>query len=848
MVEIATSRSEVIDEIITRVKQMNPTASIIPGTPLYDLLVYHFADVITEERELVNIATNIARVSPMFGDDGKLKEEYADMDTYLTDRFFLTRPEYNEVYDTLYLKFSKATGVNILAGSSVYYNSVKLAVLPTFISSDSPLWKKAIENGKPVYLHPVNIDLASNTDTFIPATNQWVTGGIKISTGSRVFILGAESKKAVNTYVQPEVTLEYLRDSISNRSLSNARSILYNLRNSLGFNPDKLVKARVMHTMEPEFIERRKILFSDPVAENTTLNDRMGATAGGYRTMSAVVSGDGKILLDYGVSLQTAPVDAVHIDRSDPLYSELNPFIEDKNPNRIVQEINLNDSQKVTGHFELRTEIEGEFPEQHTVYYITATVTSEHQNGAVTEEKIYTGTSEKIYETPGFERIWLKSGDADASDKPEGWVSIDCQLSDFQQSGDKFITEDFVYHRDIFMLYRIDTRGLALLSPVSIGDENDMTYLKSVLESVDVNDLLDYGSYASISYPGSTMTVHQHNDAVYKPVITADFVSDDASGSATLNNVFSLYSDKLYWEIVRNTVSGKKYVLLSTDPTFKDKGYGAFYIPVTSETTEETIGLDCKLGANITLRLKLRVADVQGFDSDDNYPEEQYFTLPAAFVRNSNRYLVFAVNPNGVISDEDYQATLLYYGTEPSYMNQAQELYLNKRLAEIGNRIIVAPFRPIVFTAYWGPEYVTQYLSKESLNSGTAEQRALNRERYDTLRSQFIELQAFLEDYMSDFSGNISELDFAEMVKEGQTATGLILKRLDYTLFTQRGYPVRGVLDINLDQTCRFDWNENVTKVIFDAVDDKPRFIDPEREYNVTSEDMYRPLFSRVGV
>jgi len=86
------------------------------------------------------------------------------------------------------------------------------------------------------------------------------------------------------------------------------------------------------------------------------------------------------------------------------------------------------------------------------------------------------------------------------------------------------------------------------------------------------------------------------------------------------------------------------------------------------------------------------------------------------------------------------------------------------------------------------------------------------------------------------------------MVKEGQTATGLILKRLDYTLFTQRGYPVRGVLDINLDQTCRFDWNENVTKVIFDAVDDKPRFIDPEREYNVTSEDMYRPLFSRVGV
>lgn len=848
MVEIATSRSEVIDEIITKVKQMDSTASIVPGTPLYDLLVYHFADVITEERELVNIATNIARVSPMFGNDGRLLEEYADMDTYLTDRFFLTRPEYNEIYDTLYVKFSRATGVNILAGSSVYYNSVKLAVLPTFISPDSPLWKKAVENGKPVYYHHVDIDLASDTDTFIPATDQWVTGGIKISTGSRVFVLGAESKKAVNTYVQPEVTLEYLRDSISNRSLSNARSILYNLRNSLGFNPDKLKKARVMHTMEPEFIERRKILFSDPVVENTTINDRMGQTAGGWRTMSAIVSGDGKILLDYGVSLQKAPVDAIHIDRSDPLYSELNPFIEDKNPDRIIQEININGLKRVTGHFELEVEVEGLFPDQHTVYYVTAKVEGEALTAAGEEPEIihYEGKSEKIYDSIGFERIWLTdTSDTSENPKPKGWVSIDCQLPDFGQAEGEtvFKTGEFEYHRDLFMLYRIDTRGLGLFSPVSIGSDDDMDYLKSVMESIDVNDLLAYGAHASVSYPGSTLTVHQPDDAVNRPIDRVDFVSDRyPSGTMENNNVLSLYSDPLYWKITTNVSSGNKYIHLSTDPTFKNKGYGVFLIDTTRPE------LDCKIGANITLRFTWDQAGLSAFETSDNVPSRQYFTLPAAFLRNSNRYLVFAINPNGVISDEDYAATLLYYGTEPSYMTQAQELYLNKRLAEIGNRIIVAPFRPVVFTAYWGPEYVTQYMSEDTLKSGTPQQRAEKRERYDALRSQFIELQAFIEDYMSDYTGNIGDFDFAEMVKEAQAATGLILKRLDYTLFTQRGYPVRGVLDINLDQTCLFDWTKNVTDVIKEAVDDSPKFIKEEMEFAVTSEDMYRPLFSRVGV
>lgn len=856
--DIVTNRSEVIEEILTKIKQTDGTASIVPGTPLYDLMVYHFADIITDERELVNIATNIARVSPMFGDDGKLLEEYADKAEDLTDRFFLTRPESNTIYDTLYLKFSAQTGVNVLAGSYVYYGNTKLNIVPTFITYDSEFWRTKVEDGKYVYLHPVSLDLTSDTEQYIPASDQWITGAVKLSSGTRCFVLGAETKKAINTYVEPEVTLDYLRNSISNRSLSNARSILYNLRNNTGFSPDKLKKAKVMHTMDGAFIERRKILFNDTYLNPEVQGDvSNGHLAGELSTLAAIVSGDGKVLLDYGVGLHTAPVTAKQMDRSDPMYSEINPFIPVDNPNDIVYEINVNNVRNLRGKITIRTQSDESNPDV-SYYVVKAEVidTDKELPDAAISSYTYIGESDPIPGTPRFERIWLRpfyqEGEAISAVgmRPSGWVSVECDLDRFRSTANGFESDEFVFRRDRFLLYRIDTTGLGLLSPVSMGSESDMIYLQGVLQSVDVNDLILDKTKASVSVPGSTLAVHSTSGESC-PIRTADFIIRRSADEDLANNVLRIGSDRIYWRVHKFISGGvtKTYIMLSTDVTFKDKGFGAFLIPNDTVAVDNMFRLNCKVSSYATIRLVIDLTLLEAFDADQILTD-QYFTMPAAFVRNSNRYLVLAVNPSSTVFDDDVTATLLYYGTDPDLMDQSQELYWNQRMAEVGNRIVVKPFRPVVFTAYWGPEYVTQYIpdNDPSLTSGKPEDIAAAVERYDTVRSQFIELQAFIEEYMSNFTGYVDELDFAEMVKQGQAETGLIMKRLDYTVFTQRGYAVRGVLDINLDKTCKFDWQENVLDVLEKTVNQSNVYISDECEYKITDVTMYRPLFSRVGV
>ena len=53
--DIVTSRDEIISTLLGRVTAADPTVSVVPGTPVYDLLVNRMADVIKDERDLVNV-------------------------------------------------------------------------------------------------------------------------------------------------------------------------------------------------------------------------------------------------------------------------------------------------------------------------------------------------------------------------------------------------------------------------------------------------------------------------------------------------------------------------------------------------------------------------------------------------------------------------------------------------------------------------------------------------------------------------------------------------------------------------------------------------------------------------
>lgn len=839
MVEIVTNRAEVAEEIIARVKQATPNASIVPGTPVYDLLVTRLAGIIADERELVNVATNIARVAPMFGDDGKLLPEFSDMADYLTDRFFLTRPESSEIYDTVYLRFTNRTGVRILAKSELWYGTLRLQLAPTYITEDSPLWKVEVYNGYFTYTHPVDVATRIDTAVTIPATEEWVTGGVQVESKDPVVVLGAVSRKAINTTAEPEVTFDYLKYSISNRSLSNTRAILYNLRTNLGFNPDQLIKARVMHTMEPCFIERRKILYNDEILGGVSDDASLGRTdSAGFRLMTAVVSGDGKIMLDYGTGLYKAPVDAVHIDRSDPLYSELNPLIKDDDPAGAVTELNLEGARELTGKVTLTPLAPSEEQDTDVVTHVEVTV-----HVTEPEEAYYTG-EEDIQGR--FARIWLyKDSEEETVYDPSGWVSLDCDIDRFTQeteSDSVTWSAEFRYHRDNYMLFRIDTSGLGLLSPVSIGTESDMDALTETLTSVDPDELIPSGTCASVAYPGSTLVVHGNVQNGSRLFSNVDFTMRRPSdGTALNNNLLLPGGGPLYWKVLRKQgIPGVRYIVLSTDPEFKDRDKGLGAVEVSDNSSSSgTVTRQLRLSSDITLTLTFDIAVLFAWNVNLQKSAEQYFHPAAGFIRNSNRYLVYAVNPAGTVSDENVKAWLLYYGTDPDLMTRAQELYLNGQFMEVGNRIIVSPFRPMVFTAYWGADYVTQFIPESKADDDP--------ERYDTVRSQFIDLQAWLEDWFSSYAGDISDIDFAEVAAGGQQATGLVIKRLDWTLFTQRGYAVRGVLDINLDHTCRIDWQKDVVDVVESSVGFNRAFVTEERESAVTDESLYRPLFSRVA-
>lgn len=838
--DIVTSRSEVIEELITRVKQGDANASIQPGTPLYDLLVYRFADVITDERELVNILTNVARVSPMFGDDGQLLDEYADMDTYLTDRFFLAKPEDNAVYDTLYLRFSDRAGLNVLPGSRVWYGSLQLDVRPTYIPYDSTLWKAVMVNDRKLYEHPVEINIRLDTDEYIPAADSWITGDVKIKTDKFLFVLGARSTKSVSSVVTPKVTLEYLRNSISNRSMSNPRAILYNLRSNLGFSPDQLVKAAVLPVSDRCLIERRKVLFQDTVQETSVTNP--GRTASDFKTLTAIVGGDAKVMLDYGTALYKAPVKAVVLDRSDPLYSELNPLMCVHNPHDSVTEINVQGAERVTGHIMLSAPepvpgLSGSL--QNAVRTLTAHVEAEvdtvDDNGvAHTSVTELTGSAAISGTASGSFRIWLRRAAAEPGTalRAEGWLSytLDTEILEATENN-ALKSAEFEYHRDNYTLFRIDTSGLGLLSPVSVGTEEDLGAVQTILESSDPDDLLLPGTAASASAPGTSLRVHRGTHPLFESACFR-LGKPEVAGNALLRTA----APRIYWKVVTSATAGAdRYLVLSTDPDYVDDPIGVYKIAQTPDCMT-----DCQLDTNLILRLRYNLADLVEWENIYNDLREQYFTVPEVFIRNSNRYLIFAMNPNGSSLVQDFDTWLLYYGTNPELMTKAQELFLNRRLAEVGTRIAVSPFRPVVFTAYWGRDYTAQYVPEEDPDDDTG--------RYDEIRSKFVDLLAWIENYMSSYSGKISDIDFAAVVADGQNATGILLKRLDWTLYTQRGYTVRGRLDINLDKECRIDWNKDVLETVTLQIDKDPAFTEEEKEMFVTDEKLYRPVFSRVGV
>ena len=819
---IQQSIPEVKARIANAVLLSKPDASLAAGTPLSDILLTRLPEIISEERQLVNITANIARVAPMFDSAGDLLPEYADYADYLNERFFLLSPDDTEVLDTVYLTFNKKGNISIIPGSVLYVSSVTIPVSPVQIYKNSALWIQT-ETG---YMHPIQIPTTSlESSLFIPATDEWVTGDMEYrSEDPTMVITGALSRKNISTTAAAPVTLDNIRNSISNRSLSNRRAVKYNLQNRSVFSPDQLLKADVMHVSDPAFIERRQLVFSDS-----------------RYALSTIVSGNGKVLLDYGNALRVAPVTLEYISRTDPVYEDLNRITILDNPLNILRDIVLE------GLTAANTD--------SGILYGTADL----EYNAISEVRVLTVSWYKVSTLLEADKVCSGSYTMSAAVDNSTYSNMDIDITEENSSGitgrmsivltpdiDVYgLPQSFRISADTLALYKISTSGLGLLSPVSAGSSASMEELKTLLESADVTDILTPYTSAAALLPGTTVIIRSDDSSQIKSfaingVPDGGFIPTD------------ILTDKMYWRVLTVTSGSAtaKYFMLSVEPTFSvtSKLISRTVIPETY-TAEDVLILEPTAGAPFYASIQFAVDYASIVDDTES---DNYLALSGNFKAVSNSDIIIGFNAAaGAANSLDGAKTyLLYYGTSYTPFLQSLEAFTSTSNAEAGQMLIPSPFRPVVFNCSYAAEYIQPFLADKDYSTDP-NSSVLTSKLEDTL-SKYTNLIAEIELYMNDYVDNVELLDMAEIAKDLQTKTGLLLRKLDFTVFTQRGTPIRGSVNIDSYGSSMLNWTDIVAEVSRrETESESMRYVavpSVERDALTTVSSMYKPVFSRVRV
>jgi hypothetical protein len=825
MVDLNTNLQDIEQALVDAIKEANPGIVINESSPVYDLLITKIAPVIQEERELTMILTNIARVAPMFDDEGYLLPEYEDFSPYITERFFLSQDTASSVVDTLYLRFNKRDSIFIKAGSTVRLNDLTLPVVPANISKFSSLW---IQDGN-TYLHPVSVRVnEADSTVFIPATDEWVSGGVNYRASTTTMLIGARSRKALNTVQTPQVTFSGVRNSITNRSLSNMRSVMYNVRNNSVFSPDNLIKAKVMHVNDPVFIERRKVLHED---DDYVLN--------------AVVGGTGKTYLDYGVVLEQADVTLEYLPYDHPLYSELEPVEILNNPREQVRNIVLtgittenSDNGYIYG---LMTWTFNESGSQSTLTFKLYKEFFEY--GTTPDESSLVCSGSKVitdYSTGDMFLRFRMLMEEEAYSEISGW----CELSidpDFFNIDEGY--EMYTFKKDTFSLYKVDTSSLGLFSPIALGDATLLNSIQSELESQEVGDIVPAFMKASVAIPGAKALVRGD----YENQISGVTIASKNTSAASLVRG-SLASGELYWRIAEQ--DGEMVFLLTTDPEFKNSAKllsSTTLVPGIPAGTPITLDMNDSVYLTITVTLKVDTGYLEESISDYNY-----LASPGSFIRIANDYVIYRANTSGTAAgDADGKVTkLLYYGTGADTLQTSQEAFLNPSFREAGHLMLAKPYRAIAFTCYYTAEYVSPFVPDKNYDYSEDPNKWYT--RLDAAKSKYVNLVTFLEDYFSSYSGELEDINFADLSNSAYTATGMYIRKLDYCVYTQRGYVVRGNINIDMDVDSYITWSDLIEK-IEEEVDNVTQvnsvyIPEAERESLITDETIYRPVFVKIPV
>jgi len=788
--------------IINIVLRHSPGANVNPGYPLYDLVVTPFADLIYEERQSIHVLNNINKVLPLFNSDGTLiNESFKD---FILNKYFITT-EYNAnyIFDANIYMSTKCDMV-IESGSEVIVSGITYDVTPLAISSTSEDWK---QEGN-YYYHP--IELFSATNNTVPTTDAWdITSLIYsvVDTSNSVLIKLASVFYEISA-VDTSFNFEVLQNSISNRSFNNPRALKYNLKTNSGFTPASLKKYEILKLRDKYFIDSYMELFkSRTLSEEFPVGFPVNIKSSNYS----------KLLLDYGYEPRILPITF-----------QYTPDV--TNHEYTTQVVIIGDTASQIHSISLVNALIS--PTYNNNYYwrlYDDVVNSLYKFELATWDGIVTFTP-VVYGEAAYGETWMELVDPTPGGDVFGQLVFDYKLD--VPAFDTGLYMQLI-NSSIYKVTMENTSGI--LAPVaifydSVGDSN--TYNLA---------LAYYNEYISTSTDyintSNTPCIINMSNTQYK------IYGDDLGlfGKLTLSSALTSANTedyKLYWTFQYDTTSSTHRLKIYNRNNALRNDDSLVAMAEMDATTLATITEVDSSGISGTVEVLDDVSlwPASYYDSDyDNYIS---FSNSVKAFSNTDLYLDLSINNGSLDQFHNKTGYMVALCSDPYAMTLSQQTLLHSDNREVGNYIMVSPYRPIVLNVYFNADYI--YPFKDT---------ATNRERFSRLWET-------LNTYFIDYTGNLTDVDFNSLVQDIQNETGLFLTRLDFTVATQRGHLIRGYINLKHEDTAFFNWNTVITdgpasviSIIEATIDDYYYTSLPElKESIITVEKLYKPVLSKVSI
>ena len=756
-----------------------PGANVERGFPLWDLMVGPFAKIVYNERLYVNLTNNLARVLPLFDDAGNLKD--SSFEEFLVNKYFIGSEEINASIFTLYLFFNKPCDVAIQNGSTVFYNNQLLDVDPLYSASDDDNWK---QNSRGYYI-PIVVSSSENAEFSIGNTEAWDISNLNLDIQTEgAEVLFAYNISVLNSSVTPVLTLDTVKNSISNRSFSNTRSLAYQLRANSAFYPEELKQYEIL-----KFADRHYI---DNYFEY--LRDDSGV-------ISFKTSGEGKILMDYGLDYYTKAVTLEYLSEGHH-YTFSTSNIVQEDVYKQVSSLNVygvtSDNSDIGTLYWGISEIEnGGARQLHFSLYSDAA-------GTTQVASIGTG---------GLDYVEYAS--------KEHTQGVYLELSERNTSG----IHGFVhirYSSDIIVsdLNRVE----GLISPdykIKLNMEDGVVYPFGLLYNASSSSELAAEDVRAglASYDSTSASLTMRDPLI--AIDNAGFSVTDSTNQIKRANLRGL--------TLTNSSMFSVNVCLD--------GFSLYVYKDNSQATEALVATGTLVPGSTLQAVTLTAQSNSGI-SGELYIEHTAAgaDIVNAGIRSANLITGFSnkeltvrltVQQGAVNQYHNKIAHLIYLGTDPEKLTSAKMTLQDDANREVGMTINTAAYRPFAFHISFSPEYVFPYKDNA------------------TTYANYLLLIELMDTYFSNYTGKVSDLDFAELSSSWFPSTKLYLKKLNWKMYTQRGHAVAGTLELEDSDQTKINWNADIIAKVETTVD--PYYTERlMSESQATVQKLYKPLLSRV--